>query len=439
MEKSDLIPYLLLWIAAAVLLLWQSWRQRGSGLILAYCFQLFALYFLGGLIHTLPWSDLPQTEFARLGIQKAAFAMVAFAAGSFVAAKIAARLQSKERAVSEANPSLPRQYIIYGIAFYFVISPTIGRLPGLNAVGAVGAELVVVGLSLNCWLAWSRGGMKPWLAKVAPAFLLPIVTIVVQGFANYGVMALSTVIAFSAQFFRPRWVLLATGVIAGWVGLSGYAAYMQNRSVIRATVWGGAPMAERLDVLGQAFSGAEWFDFRNPDHLAFVDSRLNQVSLVGSAVVNLSNTGGYAHGGTLLDAVIAMIPRLIWPSKPVTAGSGDLVSQFTGQEFASGTSVGVGPLLELYGNFGDAGVWIGFVILGAMIQLIDSMAGWYLSVGNWYSFATWFLVGIAWLNVSGSFVECTAAAAASILVARILNSTLRKSVPGFAATSPAPV
>src|SRR5262249_39950846 len=118
------------------------------------------------------------------------------------------------------------------------------------------------------------------------------------------------------------------------------------------------------------------------------------------------------------------IPRLIWPNKPV-AGSGGLVTRFTGVEFAEGTSVGVGPILELYGNFGEFGVILGFVVLGCAIRAIDLSAGILLRAGRWGDFAVWFLVGISLMNVGGSFVECAAGTVASIVLGNACNRILR--------------
>jgi hypothetical protein len=439
MEKSQLIPYLCVWALAALAIVRQTWRQAGSGLILAYCFQLFLLYWLGGAIHALPWSDLPQLDFVILGLQTSTYAIVALAVGSLVLGPLVAnRIHSDRWHISTANPKLPRIYIVLGVVFYFVIGPTLGRLQGFNAVAAAGTQFVVVGISLNCWRAWRAGGSKPLFITLAPALLIPAATVVVQGFMSYGVIALATIITFCAQFFRPRWILLVSGLIVGWIGLSGYTAYMKDREDLRAVIWGGDSFSGRLDRTMQTIENAGWFDWNNPDNLEAIDGRLNQNTLVGAAVANLSNTGDYARGSTLVDAALGLIPRIIWPSKPPSGGSGDLVNRFTGITFAEGTSVGVGPVLELYGNFGNAGVWIGFVVLGCLLKVIDTMAGYHLRTGDWYGFSTWFLVGISLLNVSGSFVECTAGAIASLVLAKAVNAVLRRSDPHISVLDPAP-
>ena len=89
---------------------------------------------------------------------------------------------------------------------------------------------------------------------------------------------------------------------------------------------------------------------------------MNQNQLVGAAVQYLeSGYAPFATGDTLIQSALAIIPRAIWPDKPVFAGSPGLVTQYTGIQFAAGTSVGVGQVLEFYINFGSPGVVGGFL------------------------------------------------------------------------------
>ena len=83
----------------------------------------------------------------------------------------------------------------------------------------------------------------------------------------------------------------------------------------------------------------------------------------------------FARGETIWHAIIAPVPRALWPNKPIVAGSGDLVSRYTGIMFAEGTSVGIGPVMEMYVNFGSAGVFVGFIVIGLFLGYIDFRAG----------------------------------------------------------------
>src|SRR5262249_30725008 len=129
----------------------------------------------------------------------------------------------------------------------------------------------------------------------------------------------------------------------------------------------------------------------------------------------------FANGETILEAVLAPIPRALWPDKPSAAGSGDLVTRFTGVPFAEGTSVGIGQVMELYVNFATPGVFVGFIVLGAVLAYVDAKAAHYRDVGDWHRFTLWFLPGLSLLQLGGSLVEVTSSAAAAVAVALLLN------------------
>ncbi|MCP6769100.1 hypothetical protein NL529_30065, partial [Klebsiella pneumoniae] len=87
----------------------------------------------------------------------------------------------------------------------------------------------------------------------------------------------------------------------------------------------------------------ELFDPRNIRQLERIDERLNQNYLVGAAVRHLQDGRvDFAAGSTVSDAALNIIPRALWPDKPIGAGSGDLVAIYTGLEFSKETSVGIG-------------------------------------------------------------------------------------------------
>src|SRR5207249_1516081 len=117
------------------------------------------------------------------------------------------------------------------------------------------------------------------------------------------------------------------------IGLSVFVTYMRDRGEIRDTVWGGKSMQVRVSQLQKTASAFEWFDISNTEHLAQIDRRLNQSYLAGLAVTRLSDSGEYVHGKTLWEALIALVPRAIWPDKPIEAGSGSMVSEYTGLTF----------------------------------------------------------------------------------------------------------
>ena len=129
----------------------------------------------------------------------------------------------------------------------------------------------------------------------------------------------------------------------------------------------------------------------------------------------------FARGETFRQAAISVVPRILWPSKPVTAGSPDIVSYFTGVPFAAGTSVGVGQVMEGYINYGTPGVVVLFVIFGTALGVIDVRAARKLRDGDTLAFMVWFVPGIALLQPGGSLVDVGATTAASIVLVQLLK------------------
>jgi hypothetical protein len=437
MDNKGLMPLLWLWVLILLPLIGWALRRPSSGLVLSYCFQMWMLYWLGALIHALPWSDLPETDLVVLGFQQATWGMAAFAVGAIVAGNALGKAMVGKNIPQplpdpsqvEMDPAAAGRYLKMGLISYFILSPTVGRLRGLNAISATAAQLVVAGCCLQAWMAWHRIGKAGLLRTLPQTLLIPAVILVRQGFLSYGVLALSTIMLFVAQFFRPRWILGVGFLVSAYLGLTVYVSYMRDRTDIRSVVWANedATLTDKIKVGLHTLTNLEAFDYRNPDHLLFIDGRLNQDGLVGAAVENLSGTGEFRNGSTIVEAILAMIPRLLWPNKPMSAGSGSLASSFTGREFASGTSVGVGPVLEFYGNFGTKGVVLGFFFFGMLISALDLCAGVHLRMGNWVMYVSFFLVGISCLNVSGSLVEVTMGAGASVAVGAIVRRIERRS------------
>src|SRR5207253_3393286 len=237
--------------------------------------------------------------------------------------------------------------------------PLFSGLPTVSAISVGLRQLTVVGLCLLLWHAWFAKRRTQFIMAFTAMALLPVTTILRDGFLSYGAMAVICIISFLAVFFRPRIVLALMLGIVLYVGFSFYVMYMRDRTAIRDTVWGGSDTAERLGQIRTTFSDIEMFNPMNPIHWNRVNARLDQSSLVGLAVENLQDGSvEYAHGKTLVDGIFAFIPRAIWPDKPSFAGSGTIVSDYTKLSFAEGTSVGVGQVMEFYVNFGTTGVII---------------------------------------------------------------------------------
>ncbi|MGH9545461.1 MAG: hypothetical protein ACRD23_09625 [Terriglobales bacterium] len=359
------------------------------------------------------------------GLEQSTYALAALVAGSlFLSPVLASYLPVCRAGVRYIpHPRLPKVYLFIGAVSYLLLLTFLSQLPSMSVVISSGQGLYVAGLCLFCWNAIRRELAGALLTGLALALMMPLITIITQGFMGYGAAAALLVFAFVGSFFS-RWKMLVVAVLACYVGLSVYVTYMRDRTDIRTVVWGGQPLEDRLDHIGQTLDTFEWFDPHNSAHLNRIDERMNQDLLVGAAVARLSESHDFARGETLWGALLALVPRALWPEKPVFAGSGDLVSRYTGRHFAEGTSVGVGQVLEFYINFGTVGVVLGFLLLGAIFTTVDAQARRQLLAGDQQGFVLWFVTGMAMLRPGGSLVEFSAGTAGSLITVSIINHYL---------------
>ena len=123
--------------------------------------------------------------------------------------------------------------------------------------------------------------------------------------------------------------------------------------------------------------------------------------------------------------LLALIPRVVWPDKPVVGGGGRVVQDFTGIEFAEGTSVSAGQVLEFYANFGTWGVVGGFLLFGWMIGRMDILVIRYLREGDHRRFLRWSMVSLALLQPGGNLLEIVVSVASAAIAAVGIGYFLR--------------
>jgi len=345
-----------------------------------------------------------------------------FAAGRFLLAPMA----TKHLPVSEARtaaPGLAKWSLALGVLLYGFLRTLLSNVPSFGAVASCGGALFIAGLCLFAWEGLRlRQPMKLALVLLSLVFL-PFFTIVSAGFLGYGAAATCVVVSFLSCQVRSRISALFFLSITIYLGFCTFMTYMRDRADIRDEMWDeDSTFAQRVDRLKTTFTDFERVDFSSQDQLDRIEGRLNQNDLVGRAVFMLD--GGqvdFAEGETFRQALISLVPRIFWPSKPVTAGSPDIVSYFTGMYFATGTSVGIGQVMEGYVNFGTPGVVALFVILATALGVVDVRAARKLRDGDTLGFIIWFVPGIAVLQPGGSLVEVAATTAASIVLVQLFK------------------
>lgn len=433
--NSYLALWVVIWVVVIGFVVASRWRRGavGVGLPFAFLLSLWLNHWLGAVIYLLPWYlkyDLENNlGVIEAGFQQTTYALVGFALGSIILAPLAMRVfqfPGKGSATRFPASRFAKIFMVIGVLCFLVELSPIGRLPTFSALIAAGRNSLLVGLCLACWDAWQENRRTAFLGWLLVALSFPLLGLVLFGFLGLGVMLFSVIFAFLAGFLRPRWRLVVLALFLGYLGISAYGTYKRDREILRQVIWyEDASLGDRVTVVYDTFSNFEWFDPSNLLHLYLIDGRLNMNRQVGQAVEYLAaGNAEYAAGSTLWWSIAGMIPRALWPGKPVIAGGSELVSYYTGIEFGEGTSVGIGLVMEFYVNYGAAAVFLGFLFLGTIVTAVDVAAGRRLSEGDWKGFVFWFLTGLALVNPGNSLVELTTTAGAAVVTAYLVNNYL---------------
>jgi hypothetical protein len=416
---------LLLWVALLVglVVLVIDKRQGIGALTLAYFLSLSVGHVPGLLVYLNPNLFPESFEATKVGADVTLIGLAAFIMGA-LAAKILSRRTTTAKAFhpnfSQDFSQLSRGMLTIGVVSYFVVLPVAALLPSLTAIIAALGTLLILGFWLWLYSAEIANDSRKTLLIFAMLPLLPLATLVTGGFLSFGTAWVLSIVAFQFVVARRRvWFYLATPPVL-FLGLSLFVTYFQQRDQIRDVIWyQDAGMTRRLEQVTKLVTDFQFLDLSKEDHLWALDERLNQNYLVGLGIMrHREGSAELWYGATV--PVWAFIPRAIWPDKPSVGGSGDLVSQFTGIEFAEGTSVGTGQVLEFYMNFGMAGVLVGFAIFGFVLMRLDQGMTRALVIGNIHGVVQLALPGLALLQPLQSLLEMTVSGVSAIVVAQVL-------------------
>jgi hypothetical protein len=168
------------------------------------------------------------------------------------------------------------------------------------------------------------------------------------------------------------------------------------------------------------FSDFELFNPWDPNQAIALDQRLNQNLFVGLAAERIQRgEATLLQGRSVSEALIALIPRVVWPDKPVVAGSPMIVSEMTGLKLSPTTSFGIGNVMEFQINFGTPGVILGFLLLGWLLGKLDLKAAVAERRQQYGQAMLCFLPAAALIDPQGSMVEMASGSAAALVAAYV--------------------
>jgi len=428
---------LLIWLAVGI---WLATQRQSAGLPLAYFLGVSLVHVPGAMVHL----DSEEWDLTRLGFEQTVIGMVAFLIGVIAARYAVSVARSAERASSQMQDLTPQAlvrleriglyYVFIGIIAFFVVMRL--NIPAVSAVFFTLSSLIVVGVCLRLWVAQQqRNSLKLWLT-VALLPLLTLATVIQIAFMSFSISWLLTIGSFLFAQSRRRLGYFLLAPVVCFVGLSVFVNYIAARVEIRQLTWyQGASVDDRLQRIADTFRNFDWFDGSNLRHRTAIDDRLNQNFFVGVAIARLeSGAVEYSLGAELGDLAIALIPRALWPEKPIVGGGKTVVHDFTGLEFDEGTSIGAGQVFEFYVNFGTLGVIGGFLLYGWLLGWMDLSVMKYFRVGD-QRLLTPFLSCVALLRPEGNLLEIVVGVAAAGIMGYCLGHLFNRYAPTHTAAN----
>jgi hypothetical protein len=301
--------------------------------------------------------------------------------------------------------------LIYGLSPLY-------QIPSVSAAVEKGGGIWMLGVMLGLRAACQRRDLKRIAIWLGALLVYPVLMLLLGGFLSYGSAAIIIVCSALTISTRSFGRVVVGITLFVFLSLSIFVNYFGHRNDIREQVWGGAPLEARIDSVIDTVRDFKWLDLTNERHLIAFDQRLNQNYFVGLAALRIQQGQvDYLKGESIWEGALSLVPRVLWPEKPVVAGSPKIVAKMTGLRLSPTTSFGVGNVMEFQINFGIPGVVIGFFVLGWLIGTLDVKAAVAEHQDDFGRLILFFLPCVALMKPEGSIVEITGGPAAALVAA----------------------
>jgi len=308
-------------LAAFFWLLWLLRRDRVSlGLPIAYLYSLLLIHVPGAFANIVGRDFLRYSDLIELGMRFTAIGSMCFVAGVWWA-----RFRSSF-AIMPIRREADRDHFWWfclfgGWSLIYGLSP-LYQIPSISAAVEKGGAIWMLGVMLGLRAACQRRDLKRIAIWLGALMVYPVLMLLLGGFLSYGSAAIIIVCAaltISARSYR----LVVVGItVFVFLTLSIFVNYFQHRNDIREQVWGGAPLEARIDSVTDTVRGFKWFDPNDRMHLIALDQRLNQNYFVGLAARRIQfGLADYLVGDSVRQGLLSLVPRVLWPDKPVFGGS----------------------------------------------------------------------------------------------------------------------
>lgn len=294
-------------------------------------------------------------------------------------------------------PWVMRTLLILHMSFYLI--PHLSRIPSFAQLGGPSG---ILGFSFAV-IAWNRRVISPYEAIIIFCLLLPIrLSLGLMTTSLNNALVLVAVLIILAAVLNRRLLLPVLGLVAA--GMLAYAPMKVYRHYALSLPPDMAAV-ERVKAVGSLWAEGSFINaVKTPvERKSRLDGvvwpllkRMDQATVLAIVVERTGRDVDPWGGTTLVNLVTGIVPRFIWPEKPVETYGNEFGRRYQilrSDEFHM--SVNIPWLTEFYANFMLPGVVIGMFLVGLMFQTLDQIFNYFNSQGAGMAFAATFLLPLA--------------------------------------------
>lgn len=254
--------------------------------------------------------------------------------------------------------SLP-EILIKGSALAYLVSLGLGVLPGLEQFSGKARVLAIVAAGMSIGLAYQEKGAR-WLPVAVGINGVMLVVSLMSGWKE----ATLVLVLLNAMAFYPV-APMRTSVMTFMVFVAAFVVLPSVANTIRRETWTGENSRQEALVLAWRELRAKSSEELAGETWVFLTNRLSEQSLFSSYLDATPGRLRYHGWGIASQAVIGLVPRRLWPDKPILE---QLVMSrvYENGAVSEHSSVSAKPqfIVDGYLSAGAAGVLLSGLVLG---------------------------------------------------------------------------
>lgn len=241
------------------------------------------------------------------------------------------------------------------------------NVPTVSTAAHCLSTLARIGLCILLVTAIENRRWARFVLALAVFQILSVVSSLATGFSfiRFATLLPLAVIWLASAGGRSSRILrvCVLGPVCAAATFAASTAWLDTRRLIRGGFLAGLPVWEQAREFFTAY--LENLTIPTADSIMrTIMLRVDMTVILAAQVLHQPAVEPYSYGRTMLSSFYTLIPRALWQDKPVVAGGSAFVSQFSGLQWDSATSVGLPYPFELYANGGRLWVIVGLAIIG---------------------------------------------------------------------------